>query len=211
VASAKMHAATFAPEPPKLYESFLDVLSERPSYSIIVVNAPIGFVEKMDMGTRTCDREARALLRRRGSAVHNAPTRDVLEEGASLTGASIDAVTAILMPRYREVAAEMSPYRQRVVYEGHPELSFYQLNDNQPLRWSKKMASGRAEREEILVKKMQNADKIIEAELRRVPVKHILDAAALMWTARRVFGRAAIRLPSEAEWDSEGLRMEIVL
>jgi hypothetical protein len=32
----------------------------------------------------------------------------------------------------------------------------------------------------------------------------------LLWTARRVFARAAKRLPAEAEWDSEGMRMEFV-
>jgi predicted RNase H-like nuclease len=48
-------------------------------------------------------------------------------------------------------------------------------------------------------------------ELPFVRPKHLNDAAALMWTARRVFGRAARRLPKEAEWDSEGLRMEIVI
>ena len=42
-----------------------------------------------------------------------------------------------MIPRYREVAAEMSPYRQRVVYEGHPELSFYQLHKDTPLTTSK--------------------------------------------------------------------------
>ena len=43
-----------------------------------------------------------------------------------------------------------------------------------------------------------------------VPQKHLYDAFALLWTARRVFGHAAKRIPMEPEWDSEGLRMEIV-
>jgi predicted RNase H-like nuclease len=206
-----MHAATFAPEPPKMYSTFIEVLSERPSFSVIVVNAPIGYPDESSEGARTCDRQARAMLGRRGAAVHNAPSRAVLNGGDLSPEGKLDAVSAMLLPRYREVAAEMSPYRQRVVYEGQPELSFYQLNGNAPLRWSKKVEQGREERRGVLLAKMMGADKIIDADLKRVPKKHLYDAAALLWTARRVFGHAALRLPSEAEWDSEGLRMELVL
>lgn len=211
VASAKMHAATFAPEQPKVYTSFIDVLDERPSFSVIVVNAPIGYIEKSNDEVRTCDRQGRAILARRGAGLHNAPTRIMLEEGAQLSEGRIDAVTAMLIPRYREVAKEMSPYRQRVVYEGRPELSFYQLNSEMPLRYSKKIEAGREERKRILEKRIPGIDKIINSEIKGVPQKHLYDVAALLYTARRVFGHAAIRLPSEAEWDSEGLRMELVL
>jgi len=210
VASAKMHAATFAPEPPKVYATFLEVLQERPSFSAIVVNAPVGLVDDSQSVNRTCDRQARALLGRRGSAIHNAPTREQLSRDPSIRAQGIDAVTAALLPRYREVAAEMSPYRQRIVYEGHPELSFYQLNGNKPLSWSKKIQAGKSERRRILESRMPGADKILESELKRVPLKHLMDVAAMLWTARRVYGHAAIRLPKEGEWDSEGLRMELV-
>ena len=210
VASAKMHATTFAPESPKVYDTFLDVLQERPAFVVIVVNAPIGFVDTSELGSRTCDRQGRALLGRRGSALHNAPTREELSGVAQERGEGIDAVTATLLPRYREIAAEMSPYRQRTVYEGHPELSFYQLNGNKPLRRSKKIEAGTLERRAILESKVPGANKILESELKRVPIKHLMDAAAMLWTARRVSAHAATRLPSDAEWDSEGIRMELV-
>lgn len=210
VASAKMHGGVFAPEQPRIFESFVDVLSEKPAFLSIVINAPIGYIEKPGLGTRACDRGARALLGRRAASVHNAPTRAALQEGADWTHDHIDAVSAMLLPRYREVATEMSPYRQRVVYEGNPELSFYQLNDNVPLRHSKKTETGRVERREILIKKIPGVVKILEAELDGVPEKHLLDVAALVWTARRVAGRAAKRLPADPVWDSEGLRTEMV-
>jgi predicted RNase H-like nuclease len=38
----------------------------------------------------------------------------------------------------------------------------------------------------------------------------LLDAAALLWTARRISARAGTRLPADPEWDVEGLRMEFV-
>jgi predicted RNase H-like nuclease len=211
VASAKVHAANFAPEYPRVYTSFADLLDERPPFSVIAVNAPIGYVENASIGGRTCDRMARRLLRSRGSTVHNAPTRGVIEENEVITGNNLDAVSSILLARYREVAAEMAPFRQRTVYEAHPELSFYQLNEDKPLRWSKKYEAGREERRVLLGKRIHGAGLILNAELEGVASAHLLDAAAMLWTARRIFARAATRLPIDPEWDGQGLRMELVL
>ena len=212
VASAKLHGATFAPEDPRVLASFIDVLDERPSFSVVALNAPIGYAESAEVGGRTCDRGARALLGRRASSVHNAPTRASMEEGVEGVDDRLDAISTQLLPRYREVASEMAPYRQRTVYEVHPELSFYQLNGDQPLRWSKskKFEEGREERRALVEMRIQGVDRILDAELDGVPPTHLLDAAACLWTARRIAARAAIRLPTDPEWDSQGLRMEIV-
>ena len=210
VASAKMAGSTFAPEPPKAYDAFLEVLSERPSFAIVVVNVPIGFLDVPEMGARTCDRQARALLGRRGTAVHNAPSRAVFDGRGGPGKDGLDAVTRTMLPRYREVAAEMSPYRQRVVYEGHPELSFFQLHKDTPLKKSKVIAEGKEERRIVLEERIRGSERYLDAASYGVPQKHLYDAFALLWSARRVFGHAAKRIPVEPEWDDEGLRMEIV-
>ncbi len=211
VASAKLHGATFAPELPKVLSTFMEVLDERPSFAVVALNAPIGYVEKPDGGVRECDRQARGLLGRRGSTVHNAPSRAHLKEGAAADMTDhLDAVSTALLPRYREVAAEMAPYRQRTVYSVHPELSFFQINNDTPLRWTKRFEAGREERRAILEKRMPGIDRVLDFELDDVPLSHKLDAAALMWTARRIFARAGTRLPADPEWDEEGLRMEFV-
>ena len=210
VASAKLAGSTFAPEPPKVYDSFLDVLSERPAFSVIVVNVPIGFLDTPEMGPRTCDRQARALLGRRGTAVHNAPSQAVFDGRVEQGQDGLDAVTRTMMPRYREVAKEMSPYRQRVVYEGHPELSFFQLHKDTPLKNSKVITEGKEERRLILEDRIRGSERYLDATNFDVPQKHLYDSFALLWTARRVYGHAAKRIPVEPEWDSEGLRMEIV-
>ncbi len=210
VASAKLHGATFAPEAPRVLATFAEVLDERPSFSVIALNAPIGYVDDSRVGGRTCDRMARALLGRRGSTVHNAPTRASLQEGAMATEDHLDAVSSALLPRYREVAAEMAPYRQRTVYEVHPELSFFQINGDMPLRWTKKFEVGREERRALLVKRIPGIDRVLDAELDDVPLAHLLDVSALLWTARRIFAHAGTRIPIDPEWDQEGLRMELV-
>ncbi len=210
VASAKQAGSTFAPEPPKLYETFLEVLSERPAFAVVVINVPIGYLDTPEDGARKCDTEARSLLGRRGASVHNAPSRSVLAGHVPLAESGLDAITATILPKYREVADEMSPYRQRVVYEGHPELSFYQLHKDTPLKRSKKIEAGREERRAVLEEKIRGAERYLDVPLPGIPPKHLFDAFALLWTARRVHGHAALRIPKEPVWDSEGLRMEIV-
>lgn len=210
VQGAKIHGATFAPEIPRVYASFLEVLSERPSFSILVVNAPIGYLDTPEMGPRTCDIQARATAGTRGATIRNAPSRAVINGEVEWTEAGIDAVTATLLPRYREVAREMSPFRQRLVYEGNPELSFYQLNQDMSMQASKKIEEGKEERRDVLESHIPGIDEVLEVEIEGVAESHIFDALSLLWTARRVFGHAARRIPVEPEWDSEGLRMEIV-
>ena len=208
VASAKITGSVFAPEPPIVYHSFQDVLDEHPAFAAVVVFSPIGYAEDRASGLRRCDQAARDLLGRRAMTVRRVPTRATLVDHGDARIDHLDAVTMMRLPSMVEVAGEMSPYRQRQVYEGHPELSFYFLNGDRPLHFSKARQSGRDERRALLVEKVRGVEKITDSTL--APTRVLLDAAALLFSARRVFLHAAKRLPDEAEWDSEGLRMEII-
>ena len=104
----------------------------------------------------------------------------------------------------------MAPYRQRSVYEVNSELSFFQLNDDVPLRWSKRSEQGQQERRDLLAQKIPGGERIFDAKISRVPYSHLLDVAAFMWTARRIFARAGVRIPEDPQWDEQGLRMELV-
>ena len=209
VASAKLHAATFAPEEPRVLEKFTEVFEERPSFEVIALAAPVGFPDTPGEG-RTCDLVARKLLGRRAMTVRNAPTRGTVESGIVSTDEHLDAVTLVLLSRFAEVAAEMLPYRQRTVYEAHPELSFYNINADAPLKRSKKSEEGIEERRILLEKRIPGVRRVLDAELPGVPTSHLYDAAAMLWTARRIFAKAASRIPENPEWDTEGLRKEIV-
>jgi predicted RNase H-like nuclease len=210
VAGAKLHGTIFAPEDPIRLETFVDVVDQRPSYSIIALNAPVGGLEHVTTGGRTCDREARALLGRRGSAVKSAPVHADTPSDTNLVPDQLDAITRTLLPRYQEVASEMAPFRQRTIYEVNADLSFFQLNEDVPMRWSKYSEKGRSERRSLLESKLPGALRIIDAEVPGATVSHLLDAAAILWTARRIFAKAAVRIPSDPEWDEQGLRMELV-
>lgn len=211
VAAGKVHGTTFAPEEPQVYERFADVLDERPTFSVIAVNAPIGYLETAVPGGRVCDREARALVGRRGgAAIPSAPIRSQVDEGADPSQAGLSAVVRQLMPRYREVAAEMAPYRQRTVFEVTSELCFFQLNDDSPMHRPKRSKEGQEERRALLERRVQGVGRICDGVFPRVPYTHLLDVAAFMWAARRILARAALRVPEDPQWDEEGLRMELL-
>jgi predicted RNase H-like nuclease len=211
VASAKINGTVFAPEIPTRMTSFEQVVDARPSFSVIALNAPVGYLDAVQTGGRKCDREARALLGRRGGAVKNAPVRiDVGRGDIDLLGEHVDAITRTLLPRYREVATEMAPYRQRTVYEVNADLSFFQLNQDEPMHWSKRTGKGMDERRAVLEKKVQGIARVLDAEVPGASPAHLLDAAAVLWTARRIFAHAVVRIPDDPQWDEHGLRMELV-
>ena len=210
VAPAKLQGTVFAPEQPQLIAPFGEVLDQRPTYDVIALNAPVGYLDKTSLGGRTCDREARALLGpKRGSSIQSAPVRSPSNELEFLPD-HLDAISMTLLPRYREVAAEMAPFRQRTVYEVHSDVSFYELNDGQPLQYRKQTDKGQEERRELLQAKFPAVDRILSTELPGASMAHLLDVAVFVWTARRIFARAAVRIPQDPEWDDQGLRMEIV-
>ena len=104
----------------------------------------------------------------------------------------------------------MAPFRQRTIYEVNTELSFYQLNGEAPMEWGKHSEKGMEERRALLEAKIPGALRIIDAEVPGATPSHLLDVAAILWTARRIFAKAGVRIPTDPEWDEQGLRMEIV-
>jgi predicted RNase H-like nuclease len=202
VAGAKVLGVTMAPEPPRLLATFLEVLDDRPAFTVLGVYAPIGRLDEVVAGGRSCEREARALLGPpRGAAIRSAPARAAAGEAGIPRGWAA---------RFEEVDQDMAPYRQRSVFEVHPELAFYQLNEDRSLQHRKRSPDGRQERRSLLETRIAGVDRVLDAAVQGVRRTHLTDAAACMWTARRILGRAMTRLPLDPEWDSRGLRMELV-
>jgi predicted RNase H-like nuclease len=146
--------------------------------------------------------------------VFSAPARVALkaktfEEAAALND-GMSAPQWGVLPRIAEVDAAIAPYWQRTVFEVHPELSFFQLNDDNPLRYGKRLHRGVEERRTLLERRMPGTVQMIERRLRGARRHHLIDAAACLWTARRIAGRVVNRVPFDPEWDDLGLRMEIV-
>src|SRR5579884_456236 len=152
VAGAKLQGVTTAPETPFVVRTFLEVLDARPAYNVLAVAAPIGLPDEPTPGGRTCDREARRLVgRRRGGAIASPPSRAelaLLRNGGGEV--HVSAVTRRMATHFGEVDDALSPYWQRSVFEVHPELSFLQLNGDEPMQFPKHSAEGIDERRTLL-------------------------------------------------------------
>jgi predicted RNase H-like nuclease len=208
VVSGKLQGITMFPEPPQVMETLRDAIDSRPSFEFIALHCPIGLPSEWIGGGRGCDRDARRVLGpRRGAAVLSPPTRASVEDP---TGPGLSAVGRSLLARIKEANVEVASFNQRVVFEVHPELGFYQLNGDSPLTFGKRTQVGIKERLTILEAKMPGLDRVLDNRPADVSLPRLLDACIDLWTARRIAARAIVRMPEVPEWDSEGVRMEIV-
>jgi predicted RNase H-like nuclease len=208
VVTAKLVGISMFPDPAEVVATLNEVLDHRPSYSSVALHSTVGLPTARMRGGRTCDREARQLLgSRRGAAVVSPPVRAAIDD---IDGSGLSAVVRTLLPRIREVHRNVASYQQKVVYEVHPELGFYQLNDDVPLRYGKRTRAGTEERLAIIRGRIPGADRVIEHRPPGISLPRLLDALADLWTARRIVARAITRLPDTPEWNEDGLKMELV-
>lgn len=111
----------------------------------------------------------------------------------------------------REAEQELQPYHSRSFFSANPDVSFTVMNSDEPLSTSPYHEDGRLERLELIRQRLPGVDEVIT---RTPPVGaagvHLLQAAALLFTARRGSGRAISRMPLDPTWDETGMRMEIV-
>ena len=213
VLSAKLQGITLSPQAPEVFKTFIEVLDYRPSFVSMALVLPLGLPSRRTRGGRTCDRQARQLLKwPRASAIASPPTWQDVDswQAGGKDRQRLSVVTRSLMPRIHEVYEHLGSYHQRTLFEVHPELSFLQINEDQPLRYSKHTSEGQQERKSLLRKKMPGIDRVLSFEAPRVHLTHVLDAAASLWTARRILSKAVHRLPEAPEWDERGFRMEFV-
>jgi predicted RNase H-like nuclease len=138
----------------RVVESFQNVIALPETPRFVAVDIPIGLPTVAMPGGRACDREARRMLGKRGSAVFSPPVRAVLsadcyEKAVTLSRASSRHTIGItkqvfgLVPKLREVHDAMTPDLQLRIREVHPELSFAVMNGGEPLGSSKRWKKAR--------------------------------------------------------------------
>lgn len=189
---------------------------------LILIDIPIGL---RDGGgkERTCDLEARKILRRwRGSSIFPVPCRAVLDINSykdacvinrRLTDRGISKQVWNIIPKIREVDEFVRESKDVPIRETHPEICFWALAEH-PMRYPKKTIAGYKERLAILRMVFLGIDGIINEAKKRYPRKDlaiddILDASAIAVMARKGIKKLD-SIPKEPEFDSEGLRMEIL-
>jgi predicted RNase H-like nuclease len=185
---------------------------------LAAIDMPIGLT---DQGPRACDVLARAALRpHRSASLFSPPVRAVLGHETytaacaahrAIDGRAISLQAWNIVPKIRELDTLLCdrPRWRTVLHEGHPELSFAHWNGGVPLSEPKRTAAGRALRRALVDAHWPGQLKALSTALRGAAfaADDLLDACALLWTARRIAAGLAHRLPSDAPLDREGLPM----
>ena len=220
----RLESFAFAPD-------FAAALAAHSGCARIGVDIPIGLPERVPVGGRACEQEARALLGPRRSSVFPTPARAVLAArdypaACALNRAHHERAKALskqtwfIVDKIAEVDRVLTPALQREqVHEIHPELSFFALNDERPLSHPKKSTLGCLTRLSLLeaagvcdMAALRAAAEALEGGPgERAALDDLLDALAVAWSARRALEGRARRLPAEGEppLDGRGLRQEL--
>lgn len=216
VVPARLAGVTVVAEEAFVLPVLAEVLDYRPKFQFAGINVPMGWRDEPGGRFRDCDEEARSHLGwPRCVGVNPVPSRAALNARSREEAAEIEPwITRDDFRRfrwYREAEREMQPFHQRSFYSASPDLSFQVMNGDVPLRTSPFHRNGQAERLELIRQRLPGVDEVVS----RVPPKgagfhHMLQAAALLWTARRAAGHAINRLPVDPHWDEAGLRVELV-
>lgn len=189
---------------------------------VLAVDIPIGLVEQ---GARQCDFEARRLLGRpRGGSVFPAPLRAVLsadsyEEAcaarAKTEGKRLSIQTWGIVPKVREVdtLVREKPELRWVIRESHPEISFYYMAGGKAMLHGKKHRAGREERTTLLRSQFGSVidDALSDRSRLACAADDLLDAFAVLWSARRIFRAESFTIPDRPPQDGVGLPMQIVV
>ncbi len=213
---ARLAGVTVIVEDAMVVKTLYEVLDFKPKFEAAAIWAPVGFSDEPTGPFRQCDAEAQEMIGwPRLVAVRPTPSRAALRAPTREDAVRLEPwLTKDDLRRFRwirEAETEFQPFHQRNWFAAHPDLSFYVLNGDRPVTSSPYQEDGLIERIHLIRSKLPGVE---EAVTRTPPAGagqvHLLQAAGLLWTARRAAGRAINRLPVDPTWDSTGLRMELV-
>ena len=216
IVPARLAGVTVVAEDPEVVRNLLDVLEFKPKFDAAAIWCPIGFVDEPAGPYRPCDEEAVSLVGwPRNLAVRPTPSRAALRAPTREEALKLEPwLTPADFRRFkwiREAEENFQPFHQRMFFAAHPDLTFTQLNGDKPLTTSPYQQDGLIERMNLIRDKLPGVEEMVM----RTPPQgagqvHVLQATGLLWTARRAAGRAMQRLPLDPQWDSSGMRMELV-
>lgn len=216
IVPARLAGVTVNAEEPEVMRTLIDVLEYKPKFDAAAIFAPVGFYEEPVGPYRPCDAEARDVIGwPRVVGVTPMPSRAALHARDRETARQIEPwLTNSDFRRFkwwREAERDFQPFHQRSFFSAHPDLSFTALNGDEPLTTSPHHPEGVLERMQLLRDKLPGVEDVI---MRLPPTGagqlHLMQACALVFTARRAAGRAMSRLPMDPNWDEAGMRMELV-
>lgn len=216
VLPARLAAVTVIVEEPMVLNTLVEVLDFKPRFEAAAIFAPVGFEDEPIGPYRPCDAEARQMVGwPRLAAIKPIPSRAALRAKTREEARELEPwLTNDDFRRWkwiREAEQEFQPFHQRNWFAAHPDLSFYVLNGDKPITSSPYQPDGVYERLNLIKSKLPGVEDAVTATPPAGAGQfHLLQAAGLLWTARRAAGRAVNRLPADPNWDNAGLRMELV-
>jgi predicted RNase H-like nuclease len=190
---------------------------------VIAVDMPIGLPERSG---RPPEREVRARLGDRQSSVFAVPATQAIyctdyREACRINLLHSDPPKKVskqcfhLFPKMREIDALIEASHQSRIYESHPELAFWAMNDEAPLPLPKKAKGapyrpGLDLRRSLLARNGLPVGSLTPDYRRRdVGADDLIDACACTLVAWRILNRRSIRFPADPPLNARGLRMEI--
>jgi len=101
----------------------------------------------------------------------------------------------------------MTPALEDLVFEVHPEVTFWVMNGERPIEQSKRRPEGRRARLALLQNYCSEIETLVFA--RKSLAGDLIDATAAAWTAARIARGESRAVISNPPRDSKGLRMNI--
>ncbi len=192
-----------------IFKSLVDLKKffSHEDYLIIGIDMPVILGDEIP---RKADQLARKMLAKKASSIFTAPTPHMLQqdsyENASLVskrqfGKSISLQSWYLFPKIKDVQTIID-HKNIKIYEIHPELSFRAMNNEAVVLESKKSAQGFDIRKALLDQYFPrfNFETLRNQYLKKEVVDDdILDAIAVLWSAKRIQANKASFIPKIPE------------
>ena len=210
---------------PQLWRTADAMIAALSEFALVLIDIPIGLPEGAPC-RRGCDIEARKLLLRRRSSVFLPPARATLQAqdytsanaiNCKRCGKKISKQMWNILPRVRAIDRLLRRDRrlQQKLRESHPEVCFLKLKDGRPARHSKKTPAGQRERLRLLARHSGNARRYYRDAggsfaRKEMALDDLLDAMVLALNASLAGKSGLVSIPEKPEYDSKGLRMEMV-
>jgi len=217
-----------------VFSSFREILDSPFAPAIVAVDMPIGLPDRVGGSGRGPEEAVRSVLGARRNSVFSIPARAAVyavdrpvagmaEIGrshalacavarkTSATATAFSRQAFMILPKIREVdrllrddAAMLSRVR-----EIHPEVAFWSMNGQNPLRFGKKLAAGEHERAMLLLSQGLSRAAVEAAPPRGAKRDDVIDALAALVVAAHIAAGREKPFPDPPGHDSHGLPIAI--
>lgn len=217
-----------------VFSEFCTLLDGSEPLGTVAIDIPIGFPAH-SRGGRAPDNAVRKLLNKGGSSVYPMPSRSAVfaerapfsspkkrrlahqracavAEETSTPSKRVTIFSFGLFPKIQQVDAVLksNPSAKQFIFETHPEVAFWKLNNETSLDESKKTDAGKNKRRQILISAGLPPSLVNSKPPKGAQTDDLLDALVSVVVARRIREKTAKCFPADPEIDEElGLPMAI--